>query len=644
MTRILILTIFVFQLLAASATHIVGGDVNYEYLKDNEYKITLNIYIDCVNGTVGAINSDRKAIISYFNAETNTLIEYDELDLLSEEDVAEVHYKCLKVEPNACVKQFSFSYIKELDPGNDGIVITFQRCCRNRTISNLVDPMDIGATFWTEIPSNETVINNSSAVFQKLPPNFLCTDAPLVFDHHAVDKDGDSLVYSLILPYEGANPDKPRPIPASNPPYNSVPMKSGYGVTNMMNGTVKLQINPITGELRITPSEVGQFVMAIRVEEYRNGIKINEGFRDYQLNVIDCSFDVIANFNCPERSCDKTIEFENLSLGQALRYRWDFGDPSTEEDKSSAKDEVYTYPISGSYRIKLVVFNDGCSDTFYRDVQIYDKDSIFSRFEIDPSEGCDSLLVFIENNSDDSEHFKWDMGDGTSFNWDENVEQYFYNSPGKYRVSLVLEDSNACNITNSSFKDVTIMESRKVNASFTVDYKTDCAANGKVHIISDNNAEFYTWTLGDGTEIVNEDISLHKYNESGGYTITLTTSDTGLCVSNDTFHMNVEMDDPSSILEGVTLYNVFTPDEDDYNQCFSIDIKKAQCVDLTYRIYNRWGELVYIGNGLNDCWKGINSKSGEDAPAGEYFGIYCFTTNHNGKVVEMSNVITLLRN
>ena len=302
MTRILTLLLILFQLTAANATHIVGGDINYEYLTGNSYKITLNIYIDCVNGTQGAINSDREAIISYFNAETNTLIEYDELALLSEEDVAEVHYKCLKVEPNACVKQFSFSYTKELDPGDDGIIITFQRCCRNHTISNLVNPMDVGATFWTKIPPKQTVVNNSSAVFQKLPPNFLCTDAPLVFDHHAVDKDGDSLVYSLILPYEGATPDQPRPIPASNPPYNSVTMKAGYGVTNMMNGTVRLQINPTSGELRITPSEVGQFVMAIKVDEYRNGVKINESFRDYQLNVIDCSFDVIANFSCPERS------------------------------------------------------------------------------------------------------------------------------------------------------------------------------------------------------------------------------------------------------------------------------------------------------------------------------------------------------
>jgi hypothetical protein len=82
-------------------------------------------------------------------------------------------------------------------------------------------------------------------------------------------------------------------------------MKSGYGVTDMMSGSVKLQINPNTGLRIVTPSDAGQYVVAVAVKEYRNGLLINEGYRDYQLKVIDCQIDLVANFTAPDKTCEK---------------------------------------------------------------------------------------------------------------------------------------------------------------------------------------------------------------------------------------------------------------------------------------------------------------------------------------------------
>ena len=40
------------------ATHIVGGELYYEYLGNNNYRVTLDYFIDCVNGNPGAIKPD----------------------------------------------------------------------------------------------------------------------------------------------------------------------------------------------------------------------------------------------------------------------------------------------------------------------------------------------------------------------------------------------------------------------------------------------------------------------------------------------------------------------------------------------------------------------------------------------------------
>ncbi len=47
-------------------------------------------------------------------------------------------------------------------------------------------------------------------------------------------------------------------------------------------------MNPRTGQLRVKPSEVGLFVFAIKIKEYRRGRKIGEMNRDFQMKVVQC--------------------------------------------------------------------------------------------------------------------------------------------------------------------------------------------------------------------------------------------------------------------------------------------------------------------------------------------------------------------
>src|SRR5690606_32414595 len=137
------------------------------------------------------------------------------------------------------------------------------------------------------------------------------------------------------------------------PPYFPVTWSGSYNTSNMLGTTPPMSIDPNTGQLTVTPATLGQFVVGIRVREYRNGVLIGETRRDYQFNVVSCTFDVVSVFTAPVYNCTDTIFFYNSSQGAAF-YEWDFGDTLTTTDTSSQAEPFYVYPGSGEYFISLV--------------------------------------------------------------------------------------------------------------------------------------------------------------------------------------------------------------------------------------------------------------------------------------------------
>ena len=169
--------------------------------------------------------------------------------------VSKTHYNCIKIGPNACVDAYSYVFYRELPPIEGGYILSFQRCCRNNSILNLVDPESTGANFWTEINPLDSIGGNSSPYFKNLPPNFLCTNTELIFDHAATDADGDSLAYEFFHPFTGANRSVPRPAVTAyeTPPFTKITFLTGYDYGNAINSSPNVSINENTGELRLTP-------------------------------------------------------------------------------------------------------------------------------------------------------------------------------------------------------------------------------------------------------------------------------------------------------------------------------------------------------------------------------------------------------
>lgn len=360
-----------FTFSTSSATHIVGGDLTYTFIGNNQYRIQLFLYIDCVNGLPAAIDQDRNGEIGIFSGIGGSLLQSLNTVRSGPQRIEARNYTCVRPPANACVDLYIYETTATLAPRNGGYQIVFQRCCRNNTINNIIDPESTGATYRTFIPDPGLATNNNSAKFVGLPPNFLCTNEELVFDHSATDLDGDSLVYSLCNPLRGGTTNNPLPIPANPPPYQNITWSAPYNVTNQMGGLPPINLDPQTGRFTVTPTVVGQFVVGVCVSEFRNGQLINTVLRDFQFNVLACRFSVQARFSTAMEECKNTVSFNNTSTGNITRYKWDFGVTSRTDDTSNAQQPNFEYPGPGFYTVRLETYNENnCSTVAFRDIHI----------------------------------------------------------------------------------------------------------------------------------------------------------------------------------------------------------------------------------------------------------------------------------
>ncbi|NBV35932.1 MAG: hypothetical protein EBR94_01505 [Bacteroidetes bacterium] len=416
--RYLFFVLFCLLIGNARATHIVGGEMGYKYLGNNQYRIRLDLYIDCQNGNPNAIQSDATAYIGVFNGQTRNMIGGypKQVNRQGPKRVVKTNYNCIVQAPNACVDQYWYEVTFTLPPITGGYYISFQRCCRNGSINNLVDPGGTGANYWTLIPDARTLSNkkeNNSAVFKELPPNFLCTNTPLKFDHSAIDDDGDSLVYELFRPYTGGTTNAPRPDQGANgdlqmPPFSQITWGAGYIDTNPINGNPPLQIDSKTGYLTLTPTKTGQFVVGILVKEYRNGQLIGTTRRDYQFNVQSCVIDVVASYFVPTFICGYQYKFQNKSTS-AQRYHWDFGIDSLKTDTSNLPSPTFTFPHAGKFKVKLYAYKNKCLDSFLAYVTVIEP--------LKPKLPADTIIcpggsVKLKSNIK-AEAYKWSTGQTT---------------------------------------------------------------------------------------------------------------------------------------------------------------------------------------------------------------------------------------
>ncbi|MGH1435748.1 MAG: PKD domain-containing protein [Lewinella sp.] len=438
-----------FASFSLNATHIVGGELGYTCLGDNQYEIRLTIYRDCENGNPDAYFDD-PASIGVFDI-NNVLLQDIRVPLMGDDTLSPVLTdECLVIPPDVCVHTTTYRTVVELLPRPGGYQLAYQRCCRNMTIQNIVDPLGTGATYGVIITERALQECNSSAEFLQWPPLYICANEPIIFDQSAIDIDGDSIVYRLCTPLEGATPNIPQPQPPNPPPYAEIVWNDPpYNVDNMLNGipgSDPLQINSVTGLLTGTPTTQGQFVVGICAEEYRDGELISTSRRDFQYNVGICGVTTSAFF-APEIQCDGLeVDVLNESVGTSS-FLWVFGDFDNPLGTSVEPNTTFVFPDTGLYTISLIAApGEPCVDTFSQQIQLLPL-TLQPAFSIDTLSCGDSLVLQLNDLSIDelSEIQSWAWFLNGEFFSAEQSPELVITEPGDYTIELRLTAENGCN-------------------------------------------------------------------------------------------------------------------------------------------------------------------------------------------------------
>ena len=353
-----------------SASHTMGADLTYQCLGGNTFKITVSFYRDCIG--IAAPTSPYVTITSATCSKNIGVTCYPRPGTGQEVTPA------CSSSVTTCnggsftgIQEWVYDGIITLPAQCSDWVFGYSLCCRNAAITTINSPS--GNTFYIYATLNNLISTcNSSPTFSNKPVPFLCKGQQYCFNHGAFDQDGDSLVYSLITPYQTAT--------------TQVTYHAPYNASNPLNSAPSTSFNSATGDICLNPQALEVTVMAVLVSEYRNGQLIGTVERDLQLTVMNCANNLPSlsgingtnNFSltvCANQQTCFDIFSSDPDVGQQLTLNWNQSIPGATFTSGSGTRPTGTFcwtptsaNIGNSYSFTVRVQDDACP---YYGSQIY---------------------------------------------------------------------------------------------------------------------------------------------------------------------------------------------------------------------------------------------------------------------------------
>ncbi len=620
----------------ARASHMIGGDVTYRCLGDNNFEITITLFQDCLYGEPQAIAQDDPAFYAIYTSGNNRQLIRQGSEPSFDTRRVDPNFSnaCINNFPNTCLSKQVFKFVVNLPPSATGYDIVYQRCCRNASINNIINPGNVGVTYSAQIPpfvSGECP--NNSAVYKTLPPQIICSNNPFVYDFSATDADGDSLSYELCTARNGGSTSNPLPMgrDITPPPHASVPYMPPYSPAMPISGIPPMQINPSTGLMTGTPNAVGRFVVTVCVHEWRNGEIINTVSRDVQFVITNCSKAVVANI--PELGDEPntfivqckgyTVKFVNNSTG-GFDYYWEFGVPGA---SSTEFEPTFTYPDTGTYIVKLVV-NRGstCQDSITRLVKVYPEyegDFVWTG-KLCPEEP----IQFYDSSTATYPpivFWNWNFGDGATSDL-QNPSHTYAKPGGPKEVTLISKSRLGCRDT--------------VRKTVPLPYFNPFAGNDTIIVLGylfhlrGTGSTYYKWSPEDYLSDPNIANPRVDFPDTGRYKYVLTGTNEEGCIATDTVEIWV-------VNSGsVFVPNAFSPNGDGINDVLMPRIVGYSEI-TSFRIYNRYGQQVFTSTKENyPEWDG--TYNGKVADIGVFYYIIELKDIEGNKKTQTGD-ITLIR-
>lgn len=293
----------------------------------------------------------------------------------------------------------------------------------------------------------------------------------------------------------------------------------------------------------------------------------------------------------------QTLNTNNISQF-ANGYQWLL---NTEEISTFINTTV-TFEEIGEYTISLVASNQfGCTSTSSTTYEYEElPEAVLSA---NPRQGCIPLEVSFINESQNASTYLWTLGNGVVSN--ATAPSFTYQIPGVYDITLVAYNNSGC--TDTLFADDYIRAFSLPIADFWLDpQETDVYRSTINFHDASFNAYTWQWYFGDGNGS-NEMNPVYTYPDAGLWPVTLTVWNMYGCQStkrdvvivNDIFNVFVP--------------NTFTPDGDGINEVFLPQLSGKPFINkYVFRIFDRWGTLIFETTDFNEAWTG-------DVREGEFY-------------------------
>lgn len=255
-----------------SAAHILGGELSHEYIGNNQYIVTAKLYRDC-NGIAAPTSISITGNVPFSAA------------MISVSDVTPV----CSTEPTVCsgvtgavygIELYVYQGIITIPLGimlyDQYILFHWNTCCllNNSSISGLNQNQNIYlysiAYLQNNLSNNSPFLSNNSPLSMGTPIFNASVGDDVIQGSTINDIEKDSIVYSLMDCLTSIDIDP------SNPFYDYHPYNTGYSGTQPFNTLSGVSIDAATGNIRFTPAIAETSLLCVKVEEYRNGVKISE--------------------------------------------------------------------------------------------------------------------------------------------------------------------------------------------------------------------------------------------------------------------------------------------------------------------------------------------------------------------------------
>lgn len=567
MIRISILCAFLFSLLTfhARASHLLGGEIGYEYLSSSgntqTYRVTLALFSDCSSTSAALpLLIGANPIVSLYN--NNVLVQSQNLvyqTSISDIEITPVcpdevnNTKCTNINnPIPGIKRYVYKGEFTVTGTSakwhfafEGYVTAGSSAGRTPIITN-ANVLAGSSLMYLKATLNNVNGSNSSCTFTSPPTPFFCVNKFQTYNLGAVDPDNDSLHFALVDAQQLTAPNAP-------PPVNITYYAPYTATAPLPTATGNFSFNTNNGQMNFTPNLVLNSVVVNRVEEYRNGIMVGSSMREMTFVILNnCNnnlpFDTLANPVNASLIIDNNEAIVQTCEGQNGNVQFDVTTTDPDGDNititwttlpagatasvanNGTASPVFTFNwnistsvAAGDYTFFITFTDDGCplasTKTVSKTLRILPFEGGLITGSQSPCKADSNGFAYLVQAVSDTTHYNiiWtsSTGDTLQVAYGNQGDTLFHLLPGVYNVIAL--NAKGC----SKFFNIGVLDPY-YGAAITAADTMGCV-NDVFNFTNSSYGDLgsFTWDFGDGSPVSAQANPSHAYTNSGIYTVTL---------------------------------------------------------------------------------------------------------------------------